>query len=196
MIRKLDTLEDKPSLLRALVELYTKAYEGLEKYAYTDPKSIRNYLLWLTGERGKGKFFRKGHIFLLREEGGVPISFIAGDSLWEDSELGRVANFHELVVHPEKRGRGIGREMVISLIRHFFLFDPKERDVMLWVGIDNYPAMSLYKALGFEERGVKGIWLKMVMPFEKVKQLLGGEGIEREDPQLSEGAGSSESHWN
>ena len=172
-IFSLTSLEDK-GILRDLVNLYLTSYEGLERYAYDHPRSVEEYLRWLIGERGSSGYFRKGHVFLVGFlDNKELVSFVAGDSLWRDKELGEVGNFHELVVSPSHRRKGIAKVMVIELIRAFFSYDPHPRDVMLWVGVDNYPAMELYKKLGFEEVGVKGIWRKMRLPWSKVRELVG-----------------------
>ncbi len=174
---------DPEELQKELARIYLRAYEDLPQYAYTDLDSTIHYIKWLRGERGSKGWGRSGHIFLIAlleesigENGNIskwePVGFAAGDSLWRDSELGLVANFHEIAVDPRYQGMGIGKKLILELIKEFFKFNPRPRDVMLWVGLENTRAETLYRKLGFSVVSIKGIWKKMRLPYEKVKAIL------------------------
>ncbi|WP_026821140.1 GNAT family N-acetyltransferase [Arthrobacter castelli] len=58
-----------------------------------------------------------------------------------------------IVVDPERRGRGIGRKLVESMVRYGF--ESSHIPVMkLGVYAHNAPAISLYEGLGFSRTGV------------------------------------------
>jgi ribosomal protein S18 acetylase RimI-like enzyme len=60
-------------------------------------------------------------------------------------------NLWGVFVAPSARGRGLGRQLVQTAIAH--AFDNGVRRVNLLVYVPNEPALSLYRALGFEACG-------------------------------------------
>ncbi|ADB58108.1 GNAT family N-acetyltransferase [Archaeoglobus profundus] len=148
MIRKV-TKEDE----KHFVEVYTLAYKGLEEYAYTSKRDVKLYFRWLLKRDPEGFFTYVA---------GKPVGFIACDCNWFSVFEGEeVAEIHEIVVHPEWQGKGIGTSLMKKALDY-----AKERGrkvVELWVGVKNLKAIRFYKKFGFKERGVFGRWLRMTL---------------------------------
>lgn len=80
----------------------------------------------------------------------------------EDGKIWGFAGMHHIVdeghitnvaVHPQKRGQGIGKLLLLALISY-----AKENGLVgitLEVRSKNYTAISLYKSLGFVQEGVR-----------------------------------------
>jgi len=137
----------------SFVELYLLSYRNLEEYAYRTKKEVRSYFRWLLRRDPEGIFK-----YLLNDE---PVGFISCDSNWisyfEERNVGEI---HEIFVHPEQRGKGIGRELVKKGIQHF-----RNRGLdtcELWVGERNEGAKKFYRSLGFREQGSWGKWIRMI----------------------------------
>ncbi len=135
------------------IEVYRKAYRGLEEYAYTRRKDIRNYFRWLYSRDSEG--------FMAAEVGDVIVGFVACDTNWvsafDEKDVGEI---HELFVLPEYRGRGYGSRLLLKAMDY-----AKERGkdyVELWVGRTNYNARRFYQKFGFRESGSWGKWVRMV----------------------------------
>lgn len=137
----------------ALVDLYREAYRGLEEYAYTRPRDIRNYLKWLH-KRAPQSFF-------LALEGDQILGFLVADDRWlEQGEP--VGEIHEIVVSPRARDKGVGKALMERAFSHF-----KEKGLSkagLWVGVTNTRAHEFYRRLGFQDRGTVGRWTRMERP--------------------------------
>ncbi len=147
MIRRV-TEEDE----RHFVEVYALAYRGLEEYAYTSKRDIRWYFRWLL-RRDPNGFFTYVEV--------RPIGFVACDCNWHSVfEKGEVAEIHEIFVHPEWRGKGIGSALMKRALE--YAVERGRRVAELWVGVGNLKAIRFYKKFGFEEREVVGRWLRMV----------------------------------
>ena len=150
VIRKVDG-----SLVESFYTIYKEAYlkKGLEEYAYTTRSSIIGYFWWLLDRDRDG--------FRVAEISGKPVGFVACDTNWFSRYEGeRVAEIHEIVVHPDYQGRGIGTKLIEVALDYGR--SRGRRISELWVGIKNYKARRFYKRFGFEEREVHGIWLRMV----------------------------------
>ena len=139
--------------LDAFVRIYKDAYRGLEEYAYTRTKDIRWYFRWLMNRDCDG--------FFVAEVDGKPVGFVACDTNWlsffENEEVGEI---HEIFVHPNWQGKGIGTALLLKALKY-----AKERGrkvAALWVGIGNIKARKFYEKFGFQERGTWGRWLRMV----------------------------------
>jgi GNAT superfamily N-acetyltransferase len=147
-IRKV-TKED----LESFVEVYTKSYKGLEEYAYTRRREIKNYFKWLMARDGDG--------FIVAEIDDIAVGFVACDTNWISIfERRRVGEIHELFVLPEFRERGIGSTLLKRAIEH-----SRERGrnkAELWAGRTNYKARKFYQSHGFREAGEWGKWVRMV----------------------------------
>jgi len=142
----------KEEELPKLVDLYLRAYKGLEEYAYTHPKDVKSYLKWLWNRDKEG-------IFLAKVNGKI-VGFVAGDANWFSRREGkRVGAIHEIVVDPEYQGHGIGTALMNTVLEYF---KSKGLDTAeLWVGDENYRAINFYKKFGFQENGRYNYWIRM-----------------------------------
>lgn len=141
-----------PSDIESFINLYILSYRGLEEYAYTQKKDIENYFKWLLKRDSEG--------FLLVES-DEPLAFIACDTNWFsgfDGEI--VGEIHELFVHPNYRGKGIGRTLVEKAID--YARRSKRRIMGLWVGVKNFSAKEFYRKMGFTETVSSGKWIRMI----------------------------------
>lgn len=146
-LRKVDASD-----LHSFIKLYQEAYRGLEEYAYGKERDIKRYFKWLLS-RDKEGFFTV--------DVGEPIGFVACDANWfshiEHQVMGEI---HELFVHPNYRGRGVGSQLLKSAIEHA---EKRERKTVgLWVGVENYEAKRFYSRFGFNETLTLGIWTRMI----------------------------------
>ncbi|HXG30435.1 MAG TPA: GNAT family N-acetyltransferase [Thermodesulfobacteriota bacterium] len=143
---------DPRPILRELLEVYKRAYEEWEEYAYHTDRRILDYIKWL------GKRAPEG--FLVAFVDGRPVGFVAVDYNWIDYKGDPVGEIHELVVDPEFQYKGIGKGLLLAGLN--VLVERGCRRFGLWVGKGNIRAQSLYRSLGFriEERG--GVWIRMV----------------------------------
>ncbi|RLI22111.1 N-acetyltransferase, partial [Candidatus Bathyarchaeota archaeon] len=120
----------KANDINVFVRLYYKAYRGLEKYAYTKERDIKRYFKWLLSRDPNGFFIAE-----LEE----PVGFVACDTNWfSPFERSRVGEIHELFVHPNFRGKGVGRMLVKKAIE--YAKSRKRKKAGLWVGVENYSA--------------------------------------------------------
>lgn len=132
-------------------ELYRQAYIGLEEYAYRRPSDIKGYISWLFRMDPEG--------FLVAEEEGKIVGFVAACRHWWDRERGQIGEIHELVVLPERQGRGIGRRLLEEAL-HFL--GQEHRLFGLWVGEGNERAFNFYLKGGFRPTGRMGKWIRMI----------------------------------
>jgi len=140
--------------MQAFVRLYSEAYRGLEKYAYSRNRDIKRYFKWLLSRDPNGFFIAE-----LEE----PIGFVACDTNWfSPFERSRVGEIHELFVHPNYRRRGIGSMLLEKAIE--YAKSKKRKIAGLWVGVENYYAKKFYKKLGFKETVTLGKWTRMIKP--------------------------------
>jgi ribosomal protein S18 acetylase RimI-like enzyme len=139
--------------LKSFIEIYRLAYRGLEEYAYTSPRDVENYFWWLL-KRDRNGFFKAA-------VAGKIVGFLACDTNWisyiEGVEVGEI---HELFIHPEFRGRGIGRKLVEKGIH--YSQQRGRRICELWVGDRNDLAREFYRRLGFKEADKWGKWIRML----------------------------------
>ena len=135
-----------------LAELYREAYRDLQNYAYREKPQILRYLDWLYDGDPE-------HFYVAWNERGEPVGFISGHSRWLDEDLGQVGNIHEMVVHPDWRGRGVGRALFDRLAADLAAENPV---LILWVGEGNHRARAMYERRGFKEIGRQGKWIKMM----------------------------------
>ena len=140
--------------MQAFVRLYSKAYRGIEKYAYTRGRDIKRYFKWLLSREPNGFFIAE-----LEE----PVGFAVCDTNWFSSfERSCVGEIHELFVHPNYRRRGIGSILVEKAIE--YAKSKKRKIAGLWVGVENYNAKKFYERLGFKETVTLGKWTRMIKP--------------------------------
>ena len=149
IIKKVDE-----SLLESFYRIYKEAYFrlNLQEYAYTSRSSIEGYFWWLLDRDRNG--------FRVAELGGKPVGFVACDTNWFSRYEGeKVAEIHEIVVHPDYQGKGIGARLIETALEYGK--SRGRRISELWVGVTNERAKRFYKRLGFKEKGVHGVWIRM-----------------------------------
>ena len=137
----------------SFVQIYKEAYKGLEEYAYTRTKDIKWYFRWLMS-RDKDGFF-------VAEVNGKPVGFVGCDTNWISIfEKDVVGEIHEIFVHPDWQGKGIGKTLLLKALSYI---KSKNRKLAgLWVGIKNEKAKQFYRKMGFIEVGTWGKWLRMI----------------------------------
>lgn len=145
-IRSIDRNELK-RFMKSLVEIYTEGYRGLEKYAYSTPEKIKKYIQWLYRSDKDG--------FFVAFDGHKPIGFAGTNASWYFA--GKVfGEIHEIVVHPDYSGRGIGSQLLDRSIE--YLRKHGRTRAGLWVGVTNEGAKKFYLKNGFKPEGVYGRW--------------------------------------
>lgn len=139
--------------IEELIPIYKSAYRGLKNYAYTRPEEIRGYLNWLF--RGDPQGF-----FVAEKEGNL-IGFVSihGD-WWDRQRQACTGEIHELVVHADFKGQGVGKILVEKAFS--YLQERRCKTASLWVGENNLLARRWYKKLGFREVGQVSCWVRMV----------------------------------
>ncbi|MEM1601748.1 MAG: GNAT family N-acetyltransferase [Candidatus Bathyarchaeia archaeon] len=142
----------KPNDVDTFINLYIQSYKGLEEYAYTTKRDIRDYFKWLLKRDPDG--------FLIVEL-NEPVAFMACDANWfSPFEMKFVGEIHEIFVHPNYRGQGIGSMLIKRAINYA---KEREREIMgLWVGVRNTLAREFYKKRGFIETISFGKWMRMI----------------------------------
>jgi len=150
----------KKGELLILQEVYQSAYQKLEKYAYTTPGKIKNYLKWLYSKEPEG--------FFVAEKEGKTVGFISIHTNWQNWKLGRTGEIHELAVRREFQGKGIGKKLFLKACQ----YAKKKgcRTLSLWVGEENWYARSWYEKLGFKKKGGWGEWIRMVLEVKPVEE--------------------------
>ncbi|MGQ0546337.1 MAG: GNAT family N-acetyltransferase [Betaproteobacteria bacterium] len=100
---------------------------------------------------------RRGRIFVAREDGRV-VAMASLIFTISTAEGGKAALFEDLVVAPERRGRGIGPRLLRHVIR-----EARKAGVlrlMLLTDGDNERAQALYRANGFVDSSMRAMRLK------------------------------------
>ncbi len=136
----------------ALLDLYMAAYRDHPEYGESSRKKARRYLQWL----------RRHHTFFqVAEVGDRLAGFVVVDTNWEDEYGQKVGEIHELAVHPDFWGQGVGQRLLEAAL-DFIRSQGLDR-ARLWVGEENWRARRFYQRLGFRETGVGwGPWVRMV----------------------------------
>jgi len=147
---RIENLSSIDEVLDELIELYLKAYEGLEIYAYKTKDEVKEYLYWL--------FKRDPQGILVAKEGDRIIGFVATDKnwVWDNKKYGEI---HELFVDPNYRGRGIGKVLFEKAIER--LLKEGAKNIGLWVGEKNEKAKKMYEKEGFLQTDKRGKWIRM-----------------------------------
>lgn len=142
----------EPKDLQTFVRLYKLSYKGLEEYAYVKDGDIKDYFRWLLKRDPEG--------FLLVESSD-PVAFVACDTNWFSPLESRIlGEIHEIFVHPDHRGKGIGSILLDKAIDYA---KNKGRKLMgLWVGVKNFTAKEFYRKRGFTETISFGKWTRMI----------------------------------
>lgn len=139
-------------LLPTLVEIYELAYQSVPEYAEARPGEVEGYLTWLYRGDPKG--------FFVVFDDSRPVAFAAVHGEWYDWRGDLMAELHELVVHPDYQGRGIGRRLLEVAEEYARRCGRDTLD--LWVGEHNDRAIRLYERFGFKRAGQWRIWVRMV----------------------------------
>jgi len=150
IIRKVDE-----GYVDSFYQIYSRAYLGkdIEIYAYNTKHSIKGYFWWLLKRDRDG--------LMVAEFENLPIGFVACDTNWFSKyEDQYVAEIHEIIVDPSFQGRGIGKKLMEAALKYGKSRNRKISE--LWVGITNEKAKKFYKKLGYVEREVHSMWLRMV----------------------------------
>ncbi|MDR5695385.1 MAG: GNAT family N-acetyltransferase [Armatimonadota bacterium] len=142
---------DPRSMIKVLVEIYRRAYAGIEVYAYRRTPDIVGYMKWLYKRAPDG--------FLAAFLGGEPVGFIAVDDRWMDHHGKPIGEIHEFAVDPTFQGQGIGTRLCLAGLE--VLRNKGHRRFGLWVGEYNTKAQRFYEKLGFRKVGQWGIWIRM-----------------------------------
>lgn len=154
MTHRLSIRRVKPDELDELVEVYLRAYRGLEEYAERTPEDAGDYLEWLYGTCPEG--------FFVAEVDGRKVGFVACNPHWKGGHGDSTCEIHEIAVLPEWQGMGIGRRLMEKALelgrRHGC------PTATLWVGRGNERALSWYRKMGFEPVGSWGRWIRMRRP--------------------------------
>ncbi|HDM67338.1 MAG TPA: GNAT family N-acetyltransferase [Thermoplasmatales archaeon] len=137
--------------IEELINVYRGAYQGLERYAYTKRRDIKNYLKWL--------YRSDSEVFLVAKEKDSIIGFTAGDRYWWDKNYGEISELHEFIINKKHQGRGIGRQLLNKMINKLEETHPI---IGLWVGEGNSRAIRFYEKQGFKKVGQVGIWIRMI----------------------------------
>ncbi len=90
--------------LKSLVQLFMRAYQGLERYGERSRGEGVSYLEELCEDCPAG--------FLVADAPEGTVGFIASDPDWLDRMQGEVLEIHELVVDPEWQGKGVARALM------------------------------------------------------------------------------------
>jgi len=78
---------------------------------------------------------------------GVLVGYIISWRIYDEIHILNVA------VHPDFRRMGVGRHLIGNCLGHFA--DKGANHALLEVRTSNYPALTLYNALGFEQVGLR-----------------------------------------
>lgn len=135
-----------------LLEIYKRAYQGGEEYAYRTDREILDYFTWLRRRAPEG--------FLVAFLEERPIGFVAVDDRWIDYTGERIGEIHEWAVDPSFQGRGIGKRLFLAGLD--LLRAKGHQKFGLWVGEKSTKALAFYRKLGFQEEGRWGIWVRMI----------------------------------
>ncbi|HXL02764.1 MAG TPA: GNAT family N-acetyltransferase [Candidatus Atribacteria bacterium] len=138
-------------LIPELVSIYQRAYENLPEYREDSYWKIVAYLHWLWRGDPEG--------FLVAFEGDKPAGFSGMHTNWREGKE-YLAEIHELVVDPQFQEKGIGKKLIEEATR--IAISRGRKKIELWVGEKNYQAQEFYLHNGFQQRGQRGIWIRMI----------------------------------
>jgi|Deesub1362B_J571_1020462.scaffolds.fasta_scaffold09757_1 GNAT superfamily N-acetyltransferase len=135
----------------AVLDLYMRAYRGMEEYGESSRKAAKRYIRWLERHCDEDTFVA------VDGERIVGAVFVDRDwhSLWEGDV---VVAIHEIFVDPDYYGRGIGH----MLMRKAESLAPPGSTIELWVGERNEKARRFYESLGYTRAGQWKVWIRMV----------------------------------
>jgi len=120
-----------------LLNIYRKAYQGLEKYVESGRDNIIKYLYSLQEESKND--------YLVIEYKNTIIGFAIEYVYYENKNL--IGEISEIAVLPEYKNQGIGK-ILFDFIE--YILSQKCDILELEVGQKNYKALNLYKSKGYE----------------------------------------------
>lgn len=119
-------------IIRELREKDVERLAFIDKACFPDP--------W-TEEMWRGELARSDARFLVLEQSGTVIGFAVTTVLFEEAELPKIA------VLPERRGRGLGKALLLALFAEAKMLGADK--MFLEVRSGNVPARKLYESNGF-----------------------------------------------
>jgi len=133
---------DAPVDAEAVVGLLAAAYPGSEGGWDAAGFAARRATAW----------FRPEDLLLLEEVGadGAEASGRLLGVHWTKRRTPEVGEVHNLALHPDAQGRGLGGALLDAGVAH--LARVGSREVILWVDAENAPALALYRSRGFSVR--------------------------------------------
>ncbi len=145
------------------VRCYIDAYWGLEAYAYSSKRDVKNYFKWLMKRDREGIFTVDIIIKTQSFDSSVEkcVAFLACDSNWFSKyENEVVCEIHEIFVRREWRGIGIGSLLINKAVD--YAVKKNRSKIELWVGERNYEAIKFYRKFKFVDKEKNGCWIRMV----------------------------------
>lgn len=115
---------------------------------------------------GLGRFSMERSSGFVWEEKGEIVGNLSMIPYLQDNR--RVTLIANVVVHPDQRGRGIGKALTVYALK--YLKQRGDHSAWLQVKEDNHSAIHLYRSVGFEDQAVRNTW--RIKPFE-VKRSVG-----------------------
>jgi ribosomal-protein-alanine N-acetyltransferase len=91
-------------------------------------------------------FEKYREIFLVLEQGGTILGYIAGIDSWREGHI------VSLAIHPAWRNKGVATQLVEEICR--ILKEKGKKRVKLEVRVSNGAALNLYKKIGFEKQKI------------------------------------------
>ena len=139
MIRPAKTSDIKS--IRKIIDLYTLERRLLTQETVPLYEDVQEFFVAEDKDELIGFCWTKVH-------GAHTHSHTGGDDDHGHDALGEI---YVLAVNPDYKGQGVGRDLTITGLN--YLKYQGLNNVMLYVGVENKPALNLYKSLGFNEFG-------------------------------------------
>ncbi len=141
------TAADAPELVELLGILFTQEHE-----LSPDPLKQRRALELILADASRAR------IYVAREKGKA-IAMAALHFTTSTAEGGKVAGLEDCVVHPERRGKGVGEKLLAYVLEQAKAEGALR--VMLLTDGDNARAQALYRKLGFTPSSMLAMRLKL-----------------------------------
>jgi len=139
--------QDLPQLVELLGVLFAQEAE-----LSPDPDKQRRALELILADPSRARIY-------VAHEAGLVIAMVALHFTISTAEGGKVAALEDCVVHPEHRGRGIGKALLGYALEQVRAEGALR--VMLLTDGDNMRAQSLYRKLGFRPSSMLAMRLKL-----------------------------------
>lgn len=132
-----DDLSDS-IIIRSMNVSHLKYIHNIETHSFTTPWSLNSF------EKELQNVLAKYIVALYKKD------VVGYAGIWHVLDEGHITN---IAVHKNHRGCGIGRRLVSELIN--MSYNLKLLAITLEVRQTNMPAISLYRSLGFLEKGIR-----------------------------------------